>query len=287
MKRLLILIAAGLVLALPASSSAATTTVKIVPGAFTPANVTVAAGDAVAWTNTTAGVHQIVSDDGNFVSSTLKPGGSYSYAFKAAGKYSYHDGLHPAIKGSVTVTGPPPEVTLGAGSPLVIYGGSTTVSGKVSSGDANEPVIITARPSGAATVQQVATVMTGADGTFSHAVNPSIETTYTAAWKTATSPSVTVQVRPKVTVTRLSSVRFLAKVTSSISYAGHFVYLQRHSAAGWITVKKLSLGPQSGRLFKAPHIRGTRTYRVYLSIDQAGDGYVDSWSNSVRVHYRR
>jgi hypothetical protein len=56
---------------------------------------------------------------------------------------------------------------------------------------------------------------------------------------------------------------------------------------GWITVKRLNLGPQSGRLFKAPHVRGIRTYRVYLSIDQAGDGYVDSHSNSVRVRYRR
>lgn len=41
MKRLLMLAAATLVLALPASSSAATVTVKIVPGAFQPASVTV------------------------------------------------------------------------------------------------------------------------------------------------------------------------------------------------------------------------------------------------------
>ena len=68
---------------------------------------------------------------------------------------------------------------------------------------------------------------------------------------------------------------------------GHFVYLQRRTSVGWITVKRLNLGPQSGRLFKAPHVRGIRTYRVYLSIDQAGDGYIDSYSNTVRVRYRR
>ncbi len=33
--------------------------------------------------------------------------------------------------------------------------------------------------------------------------------------------------------------------------------------------------------------RGTRTYRVYLTRGQAGGGYLDSWSNSVRVHYIR
>jgi len=261
--------------------------VKIVPGAFNPASVTVPAGDAVAWTNTTSNDHQIVSDDGVFVSSTLKAGGSYSFTFKAAGKYSYHDGLHPAIKGTVTVTGPPPEVTLGASSPLVTFGGSTTISGKVSSGDANEAVILTARPEGAATVQQVATLTTGAGGTFSRVVDPSIETEYTALWKGAKSQPVTVQIRPKVRLTRIGTVRLLARVTSDISYAGHYVFLERRTSAGWITVKKLKLGAQSGRLFKAPHVRGRRVYRVYLSIDQAGDGYVDSWSNSVRVRYRR
>jgi len=105
--------AAALVLVMPASSSAANATVKIVPGAFQPANTTVAGGDSVTWSNTTAGDHQIVSDDGNFASATLKPGQAYSFTFKAPGKYTYHDGLHPALKGSVTVTGPPPEVTLG------------------------------------------------------------------------------------------------------------------------------------------------------------------------------
>src|SRR3954453_16037318 len=114
LKRLLTLTAAALVLALPASSSAATTSVKIVPGAFNPASVTIPAGEAVEWTNTTSADRQIVSDDGIFASSTLKSGGSYSFTFKAAGKFAYHDGLHPAIKGTVTVTGPPPEVTLGA-----------------------------------------------------------------------------------------------------------------------------------------------------------------------------
>jgi hypothetical protein len=36
------------------------------------------------------------------------------------------------------VTGPPPEVTLTVGAPVVTYGGSTTISGKISSGDASE-----------------------------------------------------------------------------------------------------------------------------------------------------
>jgi len=287
LKRLLFFSAAVLVLALPASSSAATESVKIVPGAFSPANVTIAAGDAVQWTNTTNGNHQIVSDTGNFASSTLTPGQSYSFTFKAAGKYEYHDGLHPLLKGTVTVTGPPPEVTLGAGSPVVTYGGSTSVSGKTSSGDSGDSVVITSRPLGASSAQQVATVTTGAGGNFSTTVKPSIETVYTATWKGASSQSVMIQVRPKVTLAKLSSTRLLARVTSSISYAGHFVLLQRRTSFGWVTKARLPLGQSSGRLFKAPHVRGTRIYRVYLTFGQAGNGYLDSWSNAVRVHYRR
>jgi plastocyanin len=286
MRRLLTLTAALLVLALPASSSAATETVKIIPGAFSPANVTIAAGEAVQWTNTTSGSHQIVSDTGNFASSTLTPGESFAFTFKAAGKYAYHDGLHPLLKGTVTVTGPPPEVTLGAGSPIVTYGGSTSVSGNTN-GESGDSVVITSRPVGASSTQQVATVTTGAGGSFSTSVKPSIETVYTATWKGATSQSVTIQVRPKVTLTRFSSTRLLAKATSSISYAGHFVLLQRRTSFGWVTKARLLLGSNSGRLFKAPHVRGTRTYRVYLTVGQAGNGYIDSWSNAVRVHFRR
>lgn len=287
MRRLLILTAATLVLALPASSSAATASVKIVPGAFSPASTTIAAGDAVQWTNTTSGNHQIVADNGNFASSTLTPGQSFSFMFKAAGKYEYHDGLHPLLKGTVTVTGPPPEITLGAGSPVITYGGSTSVTGKTSSGDSGESVVINSRPLGASSIQQVATVTTGAGGNFSYAVKPSIETVYTATWKGATSQSVMIQVRPKVTLTRYSSTRLFAKVASSISYAGHSVLLQRRTSVGWITKARLSLGPSSGRVFKAPHVRGTRTYRVYLSTGQAGSGYLDSWSNAVKVRFRR
>jgi plastocyanin len=287
MRRMLMLVGAALVLALPASSSAATVSVKIVAGAFDPANVTVASGDTVTWTNTTSGNHQIVSDNGTFASGTLTPGQSYSFTFKAADKYGYHDGLHPLIKGAVTVTGPPPAVTLATASSLVTYGGSTTLTGKTSTGNSGDSVAITSQPFGVGSIQQVATVTTGAGGNFSFAVKPSIRTQYTATWKTATSQPVTVQVRPKVSLTRFTTTRLFAKVRSSLSYAGHFVLLQRRTSVGWMTVRRLVLGPGSGRLFKAPHVRGTRRYRVYLSRGQAGSGYTASWSNAVRVHFSR
>jgi plastocyanin len=73
----------------------ATLTVKIMPGAFTPASVTINSGDTVTGRTTRTGMHQVVSDDGAFVSPVLKAGQSYSFTFKARGKYVYHDALHP------------------------------------------------------------------------------------------------------------------------------------------------------------------------------------------------
>ena len=286
MKRLLMLAAATLVLVLPASGSAATISVKIVAGAFSPAKVTVSSGDVVEWTNNTSVNRQIVGDEGNFASPTLKPGQSYSFTFKTAGTYAYHDGLHPAVKGTVVAQGPPPAVTLEVGSPIVTYGKSTTLTGKISTGNSGETVTITSRPEGAS-AQQVATATTGVDGSFTVTVKPTIQTDYVATWKSTQSQFASVQVRPLVRLVHYTATRLFTKVSSSMSYEGHIVYLQRHASVGWITVKRLTLGPNSGRIFTAPHIRGYRTYRVVLTATQAGTGYMNSWSNSARVRYRR
>jgi plastocyanin len=286
LKRLLMLAAAALLLALPASGSAATVSVKIVPGAFQPASVSIASGEVVQWTNSTSVNRQIVADDGNFVSSIMKPGQTFSFTFKTAGTYAYHDGLHPSLKGIVGVKGPPPEVTLVTGAAILTYGSSTTLTGKISSGDSGESVTITADPEGAS-AQQVATATTTTGGSFSVSVKPTIQTDYTATWKSTASQIASIQVKPLVRLTHYTATRLFAKVSSSISYQGHIVYLQRLSSVGWVTVKRLVLGPSSGRIFAAPHHRGYRTYRIVLTASQAGTGYMNSSSNSARVRYRR
>jgi len=287
MKKLLYLLAAALVLAMPASSTAAAISVKIVPGAFTPAHVTINTGDTVTWTNSTNANHQVVANDGTFTSPVLKAGQTYSFTFKTAGKFAYRDSLNPTVKGSATVQGPAPEVTLAADSPVVTYGSSTTISGKISSGAASESVSISSRALGASTAQQLATVTTSSTGTFTYTVNPSMQTTYTATWKGTTSQSVTIQVRPRLTLQRYGSTRLYVKARTANSLEGHFVYLQRLTGVGWITVGRITLGASSGRIFKAPHLRGYRTYRTFLGASQAGTGYLEASSNKVRVYFRR
>ena len=72
------------------------------------------------------------------------------------------------------------------------------------------------------------------------------------------------------------------------SIAGHFVYLQRLSAFGqWVTVAKYKLGVMSGRIFTLPRKCGTARYRVYITVNDAGTGFLDGWSGTQRKSYTK
>jgi plastocyanin len=286
MRKLLLSTVAAVVLTLPASSLAATIAVKITATGFSPKTLTINQGDAIKWTNADKVNHQLVANNGAFASPILKPGQAWSFTFNAAGKYGYHDALHASLTGTIYVKGPPPSMTLGVSAPIVFYGDQTVITGTVSSGKADEPVTLLAQPWGSS-AQQVATLVTGTGGGFSYTTTPTLLTVYSAKWKTAASQPVTVQVRPKLVLSRTAATRLFARITGTHSFAGRSIYLQRRSGFGqWVTVEKLRLGPLSGRIFKAPHKKGRSIYRVYMTTNQAGAGYLDTWSNSVRVRYR-
>src|SRR2546421_749456 len=120
----------------------ATKTVKITRTAFTPSSVTIKTGDAVKWTNTDTQNHQVVSNNGSFVSPVLAAGKTYTHTFRTSGTYRYHDGLHPSITGKVVVTGPPPAVTIGASLPIITFGEKVSLAGQVSSQQAGETVTL-------------------------------------------------------------------------------------------------------------------------------------------------
>ena len=65
----------------------------------------------VIWTNQDSAPHTIVSDatptfslGAIFMSNQLAMGQTFSYTFTTPGTYLYHCGIHPFMKGSVTVT---------------------------------------------------------------------------------------------------------------------------------------------------------------------------------------
>jgi hypothetical protein len=284
MRRLLFVLAA-FALATPANALGATKVINIYGTEMKPKSVTIALGDAVRWVNRDNANHQIVADGGSFASPTLRQGRAYAHTFRAAGTFGFRDVVGKAGRGSVKVVGPPPSVTLGTGAPMLVYGGQTMLTGTVSNGQGGETVTISAQKFGETASQRLATSTTGAGGGFALAVAPTILTTYVASWKGASSQVVTVQVRPRLSLLPFEG-RMYAKVVGPAAYAGHFIYLQRLTPLGWISLARYKLGPLSGRIFTLPRRCGVTTYHVYLSSDQAGGGYLDGWSGTQKVRRR-
>jgi len=277
----------GLVLAAPAAT--ATTTVQIKRTGFVPATVTINQDDAVTWTNADTINHQVVANGGSFASPILTPGKSYTHTFRSGGTFRYHDGLHPSLKGTVTVRGAPAQVTLATSAPVVKFGSSVTLTGTVSNKKSGETVTLVALPYGQTTKQVVATLQTTTGGVFSFTVTPQLNTTYQAQWKTLES-SVIVQVQPLIKLPFVSrSGYFHFYVTAGQSFAGRFVWLQRYTLLRtWINVRRLQLGSRSGRIMSLRFARsviprGRWSIRIYMPATEMPAGYIDSWSGTQPV----
>jgi len=281
----------ALLFAAPAvTAPTATTTVQITKTAFVPANVTINADDSVTWKNADKVNHQVVANGGQFASPILSPGQSYTHTFSRGGTFHYHDALHTSLKGTITVIGPPPQVTLVASSPVVKYGTQVTLSGTVSNKRAGETVTLVQLPYGQTTKQVIATLQTTTGGAFSFSVTPQVQTLYQAQWKSLSESSVTVQVAPMIKLPAPSrSGYFHFYVTAATSFAGRYVYLQRFTSFGqWVNIAKLTLGSRSGRLVSVGTVqrmvpRGRWSVRVFLTQDQAGAGYLEASSGSQPV----
>jgi plastocyanin len=106
---------------------AANVTITIQDFSYSPATVTIKAGQTVLWINNGPSAHTVVSDSGLWDSGTLGPpsstmgqtaygtaggmtmGGSFRRTFTQAGTFPYHCSIHPpslypGFVGTVTVT---------------------------------------------------------------------------------------------------------------------------------------------------------------------------------------
>jgi plastocyanin len=80
--------------------------VEIRDFSFAPAQLEVAAGQQVQWTNTDSAPHTVTFDDPGVDSSDeLAEGEQFSTALDRAGEYRYICALHPQMQAVVTVTG--------------------------------------------------------------------------------------------------------------------------------------------------------------------------------------
>lgn len=284
-RTLFILVSLVGALALAGPATAATTkVVQIQRTAFSPATVSIVAGDSIRWRNADTRDHQVVSTTGAFASPVLRPGRTYTFRFDVAGTYRYRDALNPSVTGTIRVAGAPPAVTLATSQPQIAYGEKVTLTGQVNSKKAGENVQLSYQPYGQASEIVLATVITGTDGTFAYAVAPKILTTYRARWKTATSLVIATAVAPAISFGRLNG--FVARVFAGRSMARKTIQLQRLSSFGqWVTIKRVSLDLNSRARFRAALPCGSNRLRIAMSVNQAGAGYLGAFSREIT--YRR
>jgi plastocyanin len=279
-KTFLILVSLVATLVVAPAASAATKVVSIKRAAFSPATVSITAGDTIRWRNDDTRNHQVVSTTGTFASPVLGPGKTYSFKFEFAGTYNYRDALVPTTIGTIKVAGAPPALTLGTSLPQITYGTRITLSGQINSKKAGENVQLNYLPYGQGSEAVLATLITGAEGVFSFNVTPKLLTTYRAVWKTASSLPVQTAVAPSISFGRNNG--FLTRVYAGRSMARKQVQLQRFSSFGqWVTIKRVSLDLSSRARFEAVLPAGTNRLRIAMSVNQAGAGYLAAFSREI------
>ena len=281
MRKLILALAAVAALAVAGPAGAATKTINVFATTFSPKTATVTEGDTVTWVNKDKVNHQILADKAQFVSAILRPNQSFSFTFRAAGTYTYSDELHPALKGTITVKGLPPTLTLAASAPIVTYGAEATLTGVVSSHLPGESVTIYYQPYPQPNLIQRATLLTTTGGAFSFIVQPQILTTYEATWKGAYATPTSIEVVPKLSLGRNNG--WIIHVAGGRSFAGRAVQLQRlNSATGqWVTLRKVLLNSKSSArvLYRLP--KGVNHLRVTMSVNQAGAGFLGAISTTI------
>jgi plastocyanin len=288
-RRLIPLAVTAVALLLVSPASTATITVQIKRSGFAPARVTINQDDSVTWRNVDTINHQVVANGGSFASPILQPGKTFTHTFRGGGTIRYHDGLHPALRGTVVVRGAAPLVTLATSAPVVKFGAQVTLTGAVSNKKEGETVTLVQLPFGQTTKQVVATLQTTSGGSFSFNVAPQIYTQYQAQWRSRES-SVVVQVQPLIklpTVSRSGYFHFYVKAGQS--FAGRRVLLQRFALTHqWVNVRQLTLGSKSGRIMSLRFVRsviprGRWSIRIFMPATEMPGGYMDTWSGTQPV----
>lgn len=264
----------------------ATKNVNIRSTGFAPRNVTIKGGDTVQWKNLDTVAHQVVANNGSFASGQLPRNGVYAKRLDTPGLYPYHDGLHPSLKGSVRVVGPPPSVSIGVTPPIATWGTSVRLSGQIVPAAVGDMVAIFAQPYPQASFVKIADVQTTTNGVFDFTYQPQILTAFKAQWKGKTSAVVQTGVAPQLSLVKIGRW-WVTRARAAKSFSGRWVYAQRLNAFGqWVSLRKVVLNRQSAQRFKLALPRGRWLIRVFMGTNQAGAGYVFSASQNLAVRVR-
>jgi len=293
MKKLMLLIAALTALVAAAPIGAATVTVSITRAGFVPNNVTIKPGDVVTWTNADTQQHQVTSQNAPFASPVLNANQTFSYTFAKSGKFNVTDPLNKNRKMTVTVEAAPATLSLTANKRVVDFGGAVTLSGVLSTQEANQQVTVEAQQCGAAAFTKVATAVTTTGGAWNFSVKPLKNTAYQVKVKNVTSAGLTVRVRPTISLGKVGLRRFTIRVRAADTFAGKAVSLQRYNSTTrrWVLLRFVTLRANTTGV--APTVVSSVTFtqkasattrlRVVMGSGTAGSCYAPTSSNAIRV----
>lgn len=85
------------------NNSTSSPTIYMKNSTFSSANVQVSTGSTVMWNNDDTKVHTVTADNNSFNSGDIQPGSTFSFTFKTAGTFAYHDSHNSAMTGIIVV----------------------------------------------------------------------------------------------------------------------------------------------------------------------------------------
>ena len=176
----------------------------------------------------------------------------------------------------------PTSITMAQTALRVVAGQYVRLSGSVFGGQTGVALTIRSQPFGESVLTPLATVYSGADGTWTYLARPLVTTTFQASANGGTSPQLTIGVQPAVSLHLISGARFSTRVTAASSFAGKIVQFQRSSYGRWVTVKRERLNASGVAYFSASLLpRGKSAIRIALSVNEAGPGYLAGFSRTL------
>jgi plastocyanin len=120
----------------PKAKPAASKTVSIGDNFFSPATVTIDAGDTVTWKNNGASAHTATANNGSFDTGQIPAGQSRSETFSTAGDVPYFCTLHAGQTGTVKVLAASGSGGSGGGGGTAATTGSSEAAAVASTGAA-------------------------------------------------------------------------------------------------------------------------------------------------------
>jgi plastocyanin len=261
--RALVVLAA---LAFPSSAAADTTTISMPGKSFSPARVTIVAGDSVLWRNGDLVTHDVRGS--GFDSGPLASSLFYTHAFPAVGPQPFLCTVHPFMTGEVDVV----AATLSGATAFA--GESVALSGRAPAGTAS---VLVERAVGSSW-EAAGSAVPAADGTFTASVRPDETSVYRARTALGEGASATVTVTLDVAL----RVRLSGRVMRVTARPGLLATLQVYSRERfmWRDAGRAKLDSRGRGVLKH---RGRLVSTARVVVSRAAGGPALAVSDSYRL----